>query len=101
MSEPTSSPTPTSTPSSHPQPEPAQIEGGLTQEVDSITDLFARDPLEWDEPGMDRMVKHYRAERVKIESLPNKEKTKSKEKIAPVDLSEAKTGADLLDKLGL
>lgn len=79
---------------------PATIEGGLTAEPDSISELFARDPLTWDEAAMTRMIEVYRARRVEFdlkEATPKGTK-KSEPKIPKEDLKGI-SGASLLDLL--
>ena len=73
----------------------------MSAQVDSISDLFARDPLEWSEADMVRMIEHYRKERVKLDSLPTKEKTQKAAKIPAEDMKNVASGADLLGKLGI
>lgn len=75
----------------------------LTANVEAITELFARDPKTWNDADMDRMVEHYRKERVKLDSVEVKVKGAKKSaapKIALEDLK-AKDGGGLLDILGL
>jgi hypothetical protein len=82
--------------------EPAQVEGGLTAKPDSISELFARDPLTWNEADMQRMVAAYRKMRVelKTEEVKTKGRSAAAAKIPKEEL-QGTNGADLLSKLGL
>lgn len=75
----------------------------LTSNVESITDLFARDPETWVEADMVRMVEHYRKTRQQLDSAEVKVRGAKKPaapKIAVEDLK-GKDGAGLLGALGI
>jgi hypothetical protein len=79
--------------------EPAIIEGGLTSEPEAIDVLFSReDPLSWSEADMERIVSKNRELRKDFDLDPKKAQRVVKEKI---DVSDVKSGDDLLAKLGL
>jgi 3-mercaptopyruvate sulfurtransferase SseA len=88
----------TSTSTSANSPEPAEVQ--LTSDVDSISELFARDPIEWDDAVMARMVSHYRKTRKELKEQEAKGKKPTAAKIPKEDLTGLK-GEDLLGKLGL
>lgn len=76
---------------------PAQVD--LTNEPDSISELFANPRCDWDEKAMDRIVSKYRDQRKDLDAGVKVKK----EKVAAIpkeDLSGI-SGADLLGKLGL
>lgn len=77
-----------------------EIEGGLTSAPDSISELFARDPMEWDEAAMTRMISYYRELRVKLKQEEAKPKKTAAAKIPKEDLKDI-SADDLLGKLGL
>lgn len=77
-----------------------EIEGGLTSAPDSISELFARDPLEWDDKAMDRMIAYYRKLRVELKTEEAKGKKPKAAAIPKEDLAGI-SGEDLLGKLGL
>lgn len=66
---------------------------------DTITELFAREPLSWNDTDMRRMVEHLRAKRLTMASNQAPEK-KTRAKPAKIAL-EGKSGLDLLAGLGL
>lgn len=84
----------------HPQPEPAQVEGGLTADTDSITELFSRQPDDWNESRMQRMISELRKLRANLLASPTGTKKVAAPKIAKADL-QVKSGVDLLSALGL
>lgn len=96
---------PTTTPSFSPEDstassnlEPAQVD--LTSQFDSISELFAGDPLVWNEVDMNRMIAYYREKRKTLDLTESKPKKSAPVKIAPEDLKGI-SGADLLLKLNL
>lgn len=76
---------------------PSEIQSPLTLETtDTITELFQSDPISWTDQMIDRMIAHYRQERVKFLNKP------AKEPKAPTVKIEADISTDdLLSKLGL
>lgn len=68
---------------------------------DSISELFARDPLEWTEADMVRMVEHLRKQRKDYEANPEAKAAKPKKASVKADLSHIKSGTDLLATLNL
>jgi len=79
-------------------PSPSEmISSPLTLETtDTITELFNSDPTNWTDTDIDRMIAHYRAERIKFLNKPAKAEKAPKMAIA-ADISTD----DLLSKLGL
>ena len=92
MSSAPTSPNPTSTPSDSETP----LAG---TNPDSISELFARDPLAWTEADVTRMIEHFRKARLTFDQSPPKAKAKPA-KAPPLDTS-GMSGGDLLDALGL
>jgi hypothetical protein len=70
----------------------------LTQDTETITDLFSRDPVSWSDADMARMVAHYREQRVKLDALPDKKKKTATPKVA---IEGSASGSDVLKSLGL
>lgn len=78
---------------------PASIENGLTDQPDSISELFSRvDPLSWTKDELERIVSKNRELRKEFDLDPKKAQAKAKAKI---DVSDVKGGSDLLKKLGI
>jgi len=97
MSEPSTPPASTSATASANLPL-AEVEGGLTASPDSISELFARDPLSWSEADMTRMIAHYRERRKEFDLEEAKPKKAKVAKIPKEDLKGI-TGKGLLDLL--
>lgn len=77
----------------------SEVQSPLTLETtDTITELFNSDPTDWKDTDIDRMIAHYRQERVKFLNKPAKAPAAPK-----MDSAELKglSGEDLLSKLGL
>jgi hypothetical protein len=74
----------------------------LTQNTETITELFARDPITWSDEDMEKMIAHYRKLRINLDAQPEgtKKKAAAKEKV-PVEDLKGLSGAELLGKLGL
>lgn len=98
MSQPPPTSTSTSTSTNSSPVEPAEVE--LTQSVDSISDLFARDPMEWSEADMQRMIEKYRTLRKEFDAKPESAKRTTAAKVPKEDLKGLSTD-DLLAKLDL
>jgi len=84
---------------------PTEVEGGLTDNPTSISEIFSGDPDEWDRnvPGgeekMRRMVEELRKHRVELETAPEKKTRVAKEKAAPREDLKGLSGKELLAKL--
>ena len=94
---PTSQPEPTSGPTSASETDGASP-SVLTQDTDSISELFARDYKEWTEEDMTRMITELRKRRRELDAAPAK-KTKA-EKAPKIEVA-GKSAEDLLNSLGL
>lgn len=83
-----------------PSPSPSEtISSPLTLETtDTITELFSSDPTTWTDADIDRMIAHYRQERIKFLNKPAK--AEKAPKMEPSELAGLGT-EDLLAKLGL
>lgn len=79
---------------------PSDIAGGLTANVEAISDLFSREPDTWTPADMERAVAEYRKRRKELDAQPADAKPKREKKEKPKPISAA-DGADLLSKLGL
>lgn len=97
MSEPNQT-SPTSSPPSSSATERPEVDVALTKDVDSISELFAKSPLEWSETERKRVVEKYRAMRKELDASPTKKPRTEK---LPVEDLKGISGDDLLGKLGL
>lgn len=76
---------------------PAEVEGGLTSEPETISIVFSKLRKDWTEDDMKRMVTRLRALRVDLDNKPEK---KAKAPSVPKEELKGLSGKDLLARLG-